>query len=209
MLEIKDATLIVNGKTLFNDLSFVALDQQVTCVYGGRGCGKTSLLEAFLGLRPVDSGYLTVDGELIDTLSASFFRSQMAYVPQTFPFGTQRVSDLFEMLVGLKNDSTEYTQQQLLSQWRLLAIDKGHYDAVFNELPNDVQQRTLLSFAGVLTRQMILLDEPTRYQLPETWTMTVDYIKRLAEQGRVVLLTTSDENLSIQANRLISFHLQE
>ena len=82
MLELKDAALTLGGRLLFGNLSFMALDGQITCITGSAGSGKTVLLQALLGLLALDEGLVSIDGELLTPLSAPTFRRMMAYVPQ-------------------------------------------------------------------------------------------------------------------------------
>lgn len=82
MVELKDASLSVGGKSLFKHLSMIAHQGQITCVTGGAGLGKTLLLRVMLGYVALDEGLINIDGELLTALSADFFRRMMAYVPQ-------------------------------------------------------------------------------------------------------------------------------
>ena len=82
MVELKDASLSVGGKSLFKHLSMIAHQGQITCVTGGAGSGKTLLLRVMLGYVALDEGLINIDGELLTALSADFFRRMMAYVPQ-------------------------------------------------------------------------------------------------------------------------------
>ena len=82
MLELKDATLSLGGHLLFQKLSLMALDGQMTCITGPAASGKTAMLSAMLGFIPLDEGLVSIDGELLTPLSAPTFRRMMAYVPQ-------------------------------------------------------------------------------------------------------------------------------
>ena len=82
MIEVKDATIAVGGKTLAEGLSFMAKDGQLTCITGEEGVGKTTLLRTLIGLLPVAQGFVSVDGELLTVDSAQAFRSLMIYLPQ-------------------------------------------------------------------------------------------------------------------------------
>ena len=82
MLELKDATLIINGRKLFENLSLMAQDGQITCVTGTTASGKTALIQVMLGILSLDEGLVSIDGELLTPLSAPTFRRMMAYVPQ-------------------------------------------------------------------------------------------------------------------------------
>ena len=85
MVELKDATLAVDGHELFRNLSLMALDGQLTCITGPAGAGKTALLQVMLGFMTLDAGLVSIDGELLTPLSAPTFRRLMAYVPQRRP----------------------------------------------------------------------------------------------------------------------------
>lgn len=82
MLELKDATLTLGGRQLFEKLSLMALDGQMTCITGPEGSGKTAILQVMLGFLLPDEGLVSVDGELLTPLSAPTFRKMMAYLPQ-------------------------------------------------------------------------------------------------------------------------------
>jgi ABC-type protease/lipase transport system fused ATPase/permease subunit len=82
MLELKDATLTVDDRLLFENLSFMAGDGQMTCITGLQGAGKTAMVEVMLGLLPLSRGLVSIDGELLTPLSAPTFRRLIAYVPQ-------------------------------------------------------------------------------------------------------------------------------
>lgn len=82
MVELKDATLTLGGRRLFENLSLMAVDGQMTCITGPAGSGKTAIVLVMLGLLSLDEGLVSVDGELLTPLSAPTFRRQMAYIPQ-------------------------------------------------------------------------------------------------------------------------------
>lgn len=78
ILELLD----VNIGQLIRSLSLAIGDGQQLSITGPTGSGKTTLLRAILGFIPIDSGYISIDGELLTPLSAPYFRKLMAYVPQ-------------------------------------------------------------------------------------------------------------------------------
>lgn len=82
MLELKDASLSVGGRQLFQKLSFMALDGQMTCITGPASSGKTALTMVMIGVQSLDEGLVSIDGELLTPLSATAFRRLMAYIPQ-------------------------------------------------------------------------------------------------------------------------------
>lgn len=203
MLEIKQGTLVVAKKQVFHQLSFMALERQLTCVGGSAGCGKTALLEVFLGLRPLTDGYVSVAGEQITALSAETFRSMMAYVPQRFAFEGMSVAALCKTLGRHGRSDSVVSLDALMDECRLLALEQIDYRVSLDTLPVDEQQRLLLAFAGVLNRPMVLLDEPTALQSDECTSLVLSYIRQLALRGAAVLLTTADDILARQTDKFI------
>jgi putative ABC transport system ATP-binding protein len=82
MLELKDASLTLGGRQLFEKLSMMAPSGQMTCITGPEGCGKTALVQVMLGFLLPDEGLVSIDGELLTPQSAPTFRRLMAYLPQ-------------------------------------------------------------------------------------------------------------------------------
>ena len=78
MLELHNVTI----EPLVHSLSLTVGDGQLVCLTGSQGCGKTTILRAILGFIPIDSGHISIDGELLTPLSAPYFRREIAYVPQ-------------------------------------------------------------------------------------------------------------------------------
>jgi hypothetical protein len=120
MLELKDATLALDGRKLFSRLSLMAQDGQLTCITGPSGAGKTALIEVLLGLRLLDEGLVSIDGELLTPLSAPTFRRLIAYVPQKRPV---TISQSEADTEGLETVWSPYNS----CRYRLTAIDE-HLD---------------------------------------------------------------------------------
>lgn len=204
MIEIKDATIKVGSHVVCQDLSFMAMNGQLTCVYAQDTEVLEALLHAFLGLQPLESGYVSIDGESITPLSAPFFRQMMAYVPSKFEFSDITVSALFHLLVDMEAPARHEQKTALLRQWELLGVDKLCYEQQLCSLPDDVQQRIMLSFAGVLNRNIILLNQPTALQAPESVPLVLSFMQSMKAAGHLVLWTTTEEQVAQTADVIIN-----
>ena len=77
-----DARVILNRDSLTIDVELQLQHGEVIAVLGPNGAGKTSLLHALLGWLELESGWIMVDGEVIDSPDTD------SYVPpQHRPFG--------------------------------------------------------------------------------------------------------------------------
>lgn len=203
MIEIKDATITIAGKTLLEDCSFMAREGQITAIVGCNSEALTALVHAFLGFLPLNKGYVSIDGEEIMPLSASFFRQKITYVPVNFAFENMQVSELLRTLMGNSQQMRKEQKKALWKEWEALAIEKTCYDAVWESLPTDVQQRIILSVAGMLDRKMMLMDEPTSYQTAESRMVVTTYVKSLRTEDSVVCFTTMDEEVAQVADVIV------
>lgn len=112
MLEMHQVTI---GQQIVK-LSMVVNDGKIACITGAHGAGKTTLLRAVLGFIPVDSGFISIDGELLTPQSAPYFRKQTAYVPQhlTLPEG----------YTGVPTDYVQQLRKAVDSGKPLLIVDE-------------------------------------------------------------------------------------
>lgn len=203
MIEIKDATITVAGKTLLENCSFMAREGQITAIVGCNSEALTALVHAFLGFQPLNKGYVSIDGEEIMPLSAPFFRQKIAYVPANFAFGNMQVSELLRTLMGNSLSVMKEQKKALWKEWEALAIERSCYDAVWESLPIDVQQRIVLSVTGMLDRKIILMNQPTLYQTEESLKIVTTYIKSLSSEDNIVYFTTMDEESAQVADVII------
>lgn len=148
MIELHDVTI---GERI-KGLSTTVSDGQIVCFSGGQGAGKTTLLRALLGFIPIDSGHISIDGELLTPQSAPYFRRFTAYVPQflSLPDGYDKVSTDYVLLV----------QQAVHSGKPLLIVDEPpqplDYDAsqtVDRLLAEALQRGATIVAAGTLNVQ--------------------------------------------------------
>jgi len=70
MLQVDDIHLQYGASRVLRGVTLSVDKGQVTCVLGRNGVGKTSLLRAILGLRPVRKGRIRWEGDDITGLPA-------------------------------------------------------------------------------------------------------------------------------------------
>src|SRR4051812_26122939 len=83
MLSIKEINQYYGGSHILRGLSFDAKPGQVTVLLGRNGVGKTTLLKTLMGLVPIKSGTMEVEGKPITNRTPyERARAGIGFVPQ-------------------------------------------------------------------------------------------------------------------------------
>jgi ABC-type multidrug transport system ATPase subunit len=195
MLEVKDATITVGGKTLVKGLSLIANDGQMTCITGAEGAGKTTLLRTLMGFVPVESGFVSVDGELLTVASAHAFRRLMIYLPQEI------------RLLGhqLKAPEMPVCEEDEYAVWNQAILPS----AVKAEEPEPLSPEAIYELAGKTIREasdrpIVIADEPAASLTPELTEQLMAMLSEQARAGKTVLVATRKPQLLARADLVLN-----
>ena len=161
VINLKRATLKYGARTLWQDLNLEVYPGEFLAVLGANGSGKTSFLKILLGLAPLSSGQITLDG-----VPAKRGNRTIGYVPQQKNFAADtalRARDLVGLGIdgdrwGFRLRSKAYRQRvdQLLSQ-----VGAASYGNIpVGMLSGGEQQRLRIAQALASNPKVLLCDEP-------------------------------------------------
>ncbi len=206
MLEIRNAIWVKNAHTTVPNFSMAAPDSTLTAICGCKGCGKTALIETLMGLRPLAKGYVSVDGELLQPATAVFFRSRMAYVPQTLQApGQLTANELLQLYADCSKRSHQTLRKDDVQQlWPALQLDDALWTASLYRLSASEQRRIMLSFALGAHRSILVADDPTGGLDDALSHVVTRLLSQYAALGHTVLVATSDPVLVGVAHHLVS-----
>lgn len=206
MLEIRNATWAKDAHTRVPNFSMAAPDSTLTAICGPKGCGKTALIETLMGLRPLAKGYVSVDGELLQPATAVFFRSRMAYVPQTLQApGQLTAHELLLLYADCSKRSHQTLRKDDVQQlWPALQLDDALWTSPLYLLSASEQRRILLSFALGAHRAVLVADDPTGGLDDALSHVVTRLLSQYAALGHTVLVATSDPVLVGVAHHLVS-----
>lgn len=177
MLELHNVTIEPN----IHSLSLTVGDGQLVCLTGSQGVGKTTVLRAVLGLIPINSGHISIDGELLTPRSAPYFRRQIAYVPQhlTAIDDYDSLADISELLFGLKvnKGGASYKVPTDTRRWAELSADERYL--------------LLLQNAMQLEKRLLIVDEPDQPISAVAMEQVDNLLKEVAGRGTTVLAVNS------------------
>lgn len=197
MLELKNVSLPVGEKQVFNDLSFAVKGGEMLRITGASDRDKTTLLYAMLGFLPVSSGYITIDGEVVNADSASILRSMTAYLPRDLVIDTyDKVSDMVGNLTTLKsNRVTEYSKEKLMSVWKGFGLDADLYNKATKNVETTLLRVIILTVIMTQGKPVVLVDAPMSDK-------EMNVIAAMARRGAAVIVAestgTGNENVDLQ-----------
>ena len=196
MLEFKDATIKVGEWILPMRLSFIAKDGEVTCVTGPEGSGKTTLIRTLMGFLPVNEGFVSVDGELLTIHSSHAFRQMMVYLPQ-------QIQLLAHQLRVVEPEEPEAEEFAVWNDLMSAANEESTPEPLNAEEILMLAEQTLKEAAD---KPIVIADEPTAFLTPELTMRMMELLRKQAEAGKTVLVTTLKPQVADYADQVIQLY---
>lgn len=203
MLEVKDATIALGDKVLARDLSFTAMDGELTCVSGPKGSGKTVLLRVLMGFLPVNEGFVSVDGELLTVQSAHAFRKMMCYLPQ-------QIQLLRHQLEDGSSASSEAVEAEATPDTDEYAVWNSAWPVANKEAapeplsPEEIMQLAEQTLKEAADKPIVIVDEPIALLPSELSMRMIQLLKSQAQAGKTVLVTSSKPQVADYADKVIT-----
>jgi ABC-type cobalamin/Fe3+-siderophores transport system ATPase subunit len=199
MIEVKDATIAVGGKTLAEGLSFMAKDGQLTCITGAEGVGKTTLLRTLIGFLPVAQGFVSVDGELLTVDSAQAFRSLMIYLPQ----------EMRLLAHQLNQPSWPESEADEYAVWNQLLPRACQQEQPEPLAPEQIFRLVEKTLSEGRDRRIIIADEPAAFLPTDLTLRMLELLRREAAEGKTVLIASRKPQMIEYANQVIKMRSEE
>lgn len=176
-------------------------------IVGPSGSGKSTLLHLIGGVDTPTSGSIYIEGTDISKYSskelALFRRRKVGLIYQFYNLiPNLTVKHNIELPLKLDNrDVDKETMEQIVSKLGLES-KLNHFPS---ELSGGQQQRVAIARSLIYRPSIILADEPTGNLDRENSQEIVDILKYYNRTLRqTIILITHDENIALQANRVIT-----
>ena len=223
MLEIQNVSKTfnagtVNEKTALNGLNLKLNEGDFVTVIGGNGAGKSTMLNAVAGVRPVDEGKILIDGVDVTKLGE---HQRAAYIGRVFQdpmTGTAATMQIEENLALAARRGKHRTLRIGITkaereQYRelLKTLDLGLEDrltARVGLLSGGQRQALTLLMATMNNPKLLLLDEHTAALDPKTALKVLTLSARIVEENHLttMMITHNMKDAIKYGNRLIMMH---
>src|SRR5262245_60423234 len=196
MLSVRNLGFGYGAKVVGRDVSLDVRGGEVLCLLGPNGSGKTTLFKTMLGLLPAQAGEVLLEGRPLAGLPRPEIARRVAYVPQAhaahFPF---RVLDMVVMgrtaHLGLFAAPGREDRVKALAALDALGI-ADLAEAEYTRISGGQRQLALVARALAQDAPAIVMDEPTASLDFGNQVVVLGEVKRLAERGLAVVLSTHD-----------------
>ena len=187
------------------------LQNQVTCLLGGNGCGKTTLLKTILGLLRPLAGQVLVDDRPQRSWSRRRLAQFIGYVPQAhngvFPFTVRQLVLMGRTahlsMLATPGRSDRALADECLRKLGITALAERPY----TQLSGGERQLVLIARALAQQPAFLIMDEPTASLDFGNQIRVLEHIAALRSQGLTILFTTHQPDQAAQiADRVVLLH---
>ena len=196
-----------NAVHALNDVSFSINKGEFVAIIGPSGSGKSTLLHILGGVDKPSSGKVFMDGKDIyqqnEDQLAIFRRRQVGLIYQFY--------NLIPVLNVVENitlpvlmDGQKVNEERLEELIQTLNL-KGRENHLPNQLSGGQQQRVSIGRALMNAPSVVLADEPTGNLDSKNSQEIVELLKMSNKKyGQTLIVITHDENIALQADRIIA-----
>ncbi len=186
MLNVHDIHQYYGGSHILRGLNFEAKLGEVTVILGRNGVGKTTLLKSLMGVVPVKSGRIVLDGQDI-TYAKPYDRVKrgVGYVPQGREiFGRLTVQENLAMGLATLPGSSQIPREL----FDLFPVLKQMIGRRGGDLSGGQQQQLAIARALAPGPKLLMLDEPTEGIQPSIIKDIGRVIRMLADRKTMAIV---------------------
>ena len=186
LLSVASIEQYYGGSHILRDVSLRVQMGQVTTVLGRNGVGKTTLLKSIMGVVPIRSGNLFLNGQSISQMKPfERVRAGIGFVPQGREiFGRLTVEENIRMGLAYLPASAGIDPEI----YELFPVLKQMLKRRGGDLSGGQQQQLAIARALVAKPKLLILDEPTEGIQPSIIKDIGRVIRLLADRGTMGVL---------------------
>ncbi len=181
MLKVDGINQYFGGSHILRNVGFEARLGEVTVILGRNGVGKTTLLKSLMGVVPVKTGTIQLDGaDITRDTPYERVRKGVGYVPQGREiFGRLTVQENLRMGLAYKSAGTPIPPEL----FELFPVLKQMLHRRGGDLSGGQQQQLAIARALAAGPKLLILDEPTEGIQPSIIKDIGAVIRMLSRSG--------------------------
>ncbi|MCR8641180.1 ABC transporter ATP-binding protein [Paenibacillus sp. N1-5-1-14] len=151
MIEVNSITKKYKRKRVLNEVSFTAEKGRITCLVGINGVGKSTIMKAIMGLIPVNSGQILIDGQPI----SEKIYEKVSFIPDTITMPpSMRIREAMQFMSDYYVKWNQKRADEMMDFFKLKGEDR------IGDLSKGNAAKANLLLGLSLDADYILMDEP-------------------------------------------------
>ncbi len=187
IIKLESITKLYDNFAAVNDLNLQIKCGQILGLIGHNGAGKTTTLKMIVGLLTPTSGTIEVMGYDMtrDSIQA---KKHIGYLPEESPLyenmTVQQYLMFFAELYQIPRSQAIERIDSLLNSLKM-----GDRDKYTGELSKGMKRKVAIARTLLHDPSLLVLDEPNSGLDPLTSFFIIDYLKKLNDSGKTVVLS--------------------
>lgn len=196
-VEMKNISKRFPGVLANDNISFSVKRQEIHCLLGENGTGKTTLMNILFGLYKADEGSIYINGKVANIANSRIAHEmRIGMVHQHFML-VNRMSVLENIILGSEHGKYHLDLKESYEQVSQLA-KKYKFDmdlhAKVEDLPVGMKQRAEILKTLYRGADIIILDEPTAVLTPQEVEELFVILRELKTKGKTIIFITHKLN---------------
>ena len=209
-IEFKNVQFSYNDdKKILNNISFTIEKGDFIGIIGISGAGKTTLADVLLGLLPIDSGEICIDGVKLDCKYCYSFRKIVGYVPQQIKVLDKSIAE-----------NIAFGKPEIDTKKVVKVLEEAQIYDFIKELPNGIDSKVIVGSNGLSQGQkqrlaiaralyndpkIIVLDEATSSLDLQVEKEITDMLTKLCPDKTIIAIAHRLSTLKA-CNKIVYLH---
>ncbi|HEX3929327.1 MAG TPA: ATP-binding cassette domain-containing protein [Nocardioides sp.] len=200
---------------VLHDVDLAVYPGEVTALVGDNGAGKSTLVKCFAGINSIDSGEVLFEGKpvsLHDPRDATALGIEFVYQDLALADNLDITQNMFlgreitKPRAILSDGEMEKQARATLSSLSVRTVSSVRQ--LVANLSGGQRQTVAIAKAVLWNSKVVFLDEPTAALGVAQTRQVLDLVRRLADQGRGVVLISHNMNDVMEvADRVVALYL--
>ncbi|WMN11216.1 metal ABC transporter ATP-binding protein [Marivirga salinae] len=193
IIEIHDLSVAYERKPVLWDVDLSLPEGQLIGIIGPNGAGKSTLLKAIMGLLPLNSGYIQINGKPLEEM-----RHKISYVPQRESVDWDFPTSVYEVVMmgrygqlGLFNRPKKADKEIVMDSLRQVGME-DFKNRQISQLSGGQQQRVFLARALAQQADIYFMDEPFAGVDAATEKAIIKLLGEMSAQNKTVIVVHHD-----------------
>ena len=200
---------------VLHDVDFDVYPGEVTALVGDNGAGKSTLVKCFAGINSIDSGEIVYEGQPVtihDPRAATDLGLEFVYQDLALADNLDITQNMFlgredrRLNAFLADGEMEKKARETLEGLSVRTVSSVRQ--LVSNLSGGQRQTVAIAKAVLWNSKVVFLDEPTAALGVAQTRQVLDLVRRLADQGRGVVLISHNMNDVMEvADRVCALYL--